>query len=142
MIIHGIMDSWHQAAAVADEAVFFGAMHQDGIYLGTDKTERWLRDELQEWSAPYFERDTAWAFTPYDRRVYFSDDGRTAWFEEGLETWMGPCRGSGVLKLDPEGVWKIMHYDLSMLIDNDDVSAVLETIQLRDEQLDSLQDSL
>ncbi|NNC82898.1 MAG: nuclear transport factor 2 family protein [Flavobacteriales bacterium] len=135
--IHQLMDGWHQAAAQADEEVFFGNMSDSAIYLGTDKSERWLRDELRSWSARFFERDTAWAFTPYDRELYFSDTGRTVWFEELLETWMGPCRGSGVLTW-AEGQWKIQHYNLAMLIDNEDVSEVLEIIQQPDVRPDSL----
>ena len=138
--IHTLMDDWHHAAAVADDETFFGTMSEKGIYLGTDKTERWERDELRTWAKKAFERDTAWAFTSNDREIYFSADGRTAWFEELLDTWMGPCRGSGVLTLN-NGEWKLDHYNLAMLIDNDDVNAVLETIRLRDEQPDSLPDS-
>lgn len=122
------MDGWHQAAATADEDVFFGSMRDDAIYLGTDKTERWEKTVFQDWSARFFERDTAWAFTPYDRELYFSADGRTAWFEELLETWMGPCRGSGVLTLEETG-WKLAHYNLAMLIDNEDVQEVLQVIE-------------
>lgn len=114
---------------MADADAFFGAMPEDGIYLGTDKSERWKRDELRKWSEGAFKRDTAWAFTASDRVVYFSEDGKTAWFEELLDTWMGPCRGSGVLTLSSDR-WMLVHYNLAMLIDNDDVSAVLETIRL------------
>jgi hypothetical protein len=138
--IHSILDDWHMAAATADEEKFFGTMSEEAIYLGTDKTERWKRDELRQWSTRAFERDTAWAFTSYDRELYFSEDGRTAWFEELLETWMGPCRGSGVL-MYRDSLWTLEHYNLAMLIDNDDVQAVLEVIQQQDEQPDSQPDS-
>lgn len=116
--IHKLMDAWHHAAAVADEDTFFGSMTADGIYLGTDATERWLRDEMKEWSAKYFARESAWAFTAHDRQVYFSANGQTAWFEELLDTWMGPCRGSGVLIKTADG-WKIRHYNLAVLVAND-----------------------
>ena len=116
--IHSLLNQWHKAAATADEELFFGSMAKDAIYLGTDKSERWLRDELKAWSAKYFERDKAWDFKPYDRHIYFSVDGKTAWFEESLETWMDVCRGSGVLE-KINGVWRIKHYHLSVTIDND-----------------------
>jgi len=116
--IHSLLNQWHKAAAIADEELFFGSMAKDAIYLGTDKSERWLRDELKAWSAKYFERDKAWDFKPYDRHIYFSADGKTAWFEESLETWMDVCRGSGVLE-KINGVWRIKHYHLSVTIDND-----------------------
>ncbi|NND93592.1 MAG: nuclear transport factor 2 family protein [Flavobacteriales bacterium] len=138
--IHAMMDKWHEAAAMADEETFFGMMSEKTIYLGTDKSERWTRDELREWSKKYFERDKAWAFSPDNRQLYFSVDGRTAWFEELLETWMGPCRGSGVL-INRDSTWTLEHYNLAMLIDNEDVDAVLEVIQQQDEQPDFQQDS-
>lgn len=127
-LIHQLMDNWHHAAAVADEAVFFGSMTADGIYLGTDATERWLRDELKAWSAKFFERESAWAFTPSDRVIYFSNDGQTAWFEEQLATWMGTCRGSGVLSKTDAG-WKIRHYNLAIAVPNDKVDGFLELMK-------------
>ncbi|MBI1226545.1 MAG: hypothetical protein GC192_15025 [Bacteroidetes bacterium] len=125
--INKLMDDWHHAAAVADEDTFFGSMTADGIYLGTDASERWLRDEMKEWSKKYFERETAWAFTPHDRHVYFSENGQTAWFEELLDTWMGPCRGSGVLVKTPDG-WKIKHYDLAVAVANDIVNDYIKLL--------------
>lgn len=115
-----LLDNWHNAAATADEAVFFGSMTSDAIYLGTDKTERWLRDELKEWSAKYFERESAWAFKPFDRNIYISEDGKMAWWEEKLDTWMGVCMGSGVLSKTSQG-WKIRHFHLGVTIDNDKI---------------------
>ncbi|MCB9276380.1 MAG: nuclear transport factor 2 family protein [Lewinellaceae bacterium] len=126
--IHKLLDGWHRAAAKADADAFFGAMTPDGIYLGTDASERWLRDELREWSRPFFERDKAWDFTPSERQLYFSDDGRTAWFEEKLATWMGPCRGSGILTHTPDG-WKIRHYNLAVLVPNEKMQGFIELMK-------------
>ncbi len=125
--INKLMDDWHHAAAVADEEKFFGSMTADGIYLGTDASERWLRDEMKEWSKKFFERDTAWAFTAHDRQVYFSANGQMAWFEELLDTWMGPCRGSGVLQKTNEG-WKICHYNLAVAVANDVVNDYIKLL--------------
>lgn len=47
--INEYLDQWHRAAATADADAFFGAMAPDCIYLGTDASERWLRDELRTW---------------------------------------------------------------------------------------------
>lgn len=125
--INKLMDAWHHAAAVADEDTFFGIMTPDGIYLGTDASERWLRDEMKEWAKKYFERETAWAFTAHDRQVYLSSNGQIAWFEELLDTWMGPCRGSGVLQKTPEG-WKIRHYNLAVAVANDVVNDYIKLL--------------
>jgi len=120
--IHQLLDNWHQAAADADADTFFGSMTEDGIYLGTDASERWLRDELRSWAKKAFERETAWAFTPSDRTVYFGPANQIAWFEESLDTWMGPCRGSGVLTKTADG-WKIKHYNLTVTVPNDKMDA-------------------
>ena len=58
-IIDSLANVWHHAAAVADEKTFFGWMTEDGIYIGTDATERWLRDELAVWSKKYFDKESA-----------------------------------------------------------------------------------
>ena len=123
--LNKIMDDWHKAAATANGDAFFGAMTEDGIYLGTDPSERWLRDELRHWAKKAFERDVAWAFTPKDRQWYFNDNNDVAWFEELLETWMGTCRGSGVLVKTPDG-WKIKHYNLAVTIANEKIEGFIE----------------
>ncbi|RUA33415.1 MAG: hypothetical protein DSY77_10325 [Bacteroidetes bacterium] len=126
--INQFMDNWHNAAATADEDVFFGSMTEDGVYLGTDKTEKWTRDEMAEWANEYFQKESAWSFTATERDVYFSEDGKTAWLNEKLDTWMGVCKGTAVLVLKPEG-WKIALYDLSVTIDNDKIDKFLELIK-------------
>jgi len=123
--IDELMDGWHKAAAIADEKTFFGAMSDDAIYLGTDKTERWTKEEFYGFAKPYFDRGKAWSFTASDRYILFSENSKTAWLDEQLDTWMGPCRGSAVLQLKAGG-WKIVHYDLSYMVDNDIMDSVIE----------------
>lgn len=125
--IDQLIDQWHHAAAIADEDIFFGSMTEDGIYIGTDATERWTRDEMFALLGQYFKRETAWAFTPTERNIYMSEDGSLAWFDELLDTWMGTCRSSGVVKRTPEG-WKIAHYHLSIAVPNDKVDGYLDLI--------------
>ena len=95
-VVNNFIDNWHKAAAEADAMTFFGSMCEDGIYIGTEAGERWLRDELKEWSKKYFERESAWNFKSTAREIYFSDNMDIAWFEERLDTQMGVCHGSGV----------------------------------------------
>ncbi len=123
--INEFMNAWHQAAATADEDMFFGSMTENGIYLGTDKTEKWTRDEMKEWSQEYFDRESAWAFTVLNRDVYLSEDGNTAWFIEKLDTWMGICKGTGVL-VKQNNEWKIALFDLSVSVDNDNIQKFIE----------------
>ncbi len=118
--VNQIIDDWHKAAATANADAFFGSMSKDAVYIGTEAGERWLRDELREWSKEYFDRGAAWDFKPTERNVYFSENGDYAWFEERLDTWMGECHGSGVLKLANKG-WKIKHYHLSVTVPNDKI---------------------
>lgn len=115
-----MIDGWHKAAAVADEDAFFGAMTKDGIYIGTDPSERWLRDELREWAGFAFERESAWDFKVKERQMYMGEDRKMAWWDETLDTWMGICRGSGVAILTAAG-WKIKHYHLSVTVLNDKI---------------------
>lgn len=123
--VHQFIDAWHKAAAVADEDAFFGSMAADGIYLGTDATERWPRDTFRVWAQFAFERESAWDFTPYQRELYFSDNNKYVWWEEMLETWMGPCRGSGVARFQ-DGRWQIQHYNLAVTIPNDKIEGFIE----------------
>ncbi|MCI0572393.1 MAG: nuclear transport factor 2 family protein [Myxococcaceae bacterium] len=116
--VNAVLDDWHRAAAAADEPRYFGHFTADAVFLGTDGTERWTRDEFRTWSHPYFARGKAWSFTPRNRRVTFSPDGTVAWFDEALDTAnMGPCRGSGVLVREGDA-WRIAQYNLSVPIPN------------------------
>lgn len=117
-MVNLFMDNWHLSATLADEDIFFGSLDSNAVYLGTDPSERWLKHEFMAWGLKYFERDTAWAFTPYNRNWEFSDDRQYAWFDELLETHMGICRGSGVLKRYNDG-WKIKQYNLALTLPNE-----------------------
>ena len=125
--INALVDGWHLAAAVADEDTFFGSMTPKGIYIGTDASERWEADEMKVWSKKYFEQESAWAFTAHDRNIKIAADGQTAWFDELLDTWMGDCRGSGIVIKTATG-WKIDHYHLSIAVPNDKVDGYLNLI--------------
>ncbi len=126
--IDSLLDRWHEAAARADAETFFGSMTADAVYLGTDAEERWLRDELRAWSAEYFTRESAWAFRPIVRKVQLSEDLRLAWFDEKLDTWMGICIGSGVLRYTPEG-WRLVHYHLAFAVPNAAMPKVLDLLK-------------
>lgn len=128
--VERVMDNWHTAAAEGAFEAYFGAFENDSsIFMGTDATERWTVAEFKPWAKPYFEDDgVAWTFTPTFRKVYISDDGTTAWFDEELDTPnLGPSRGSGVLVQTEKG-WKIAHYNLAIPIPNSIVDDVVEQI--------------
>ena len=126
-----VLDDWHAAAAEGDFERYFNYFENDSsIFMGTDATERWTIAEFKPWSKPYFEDDgVAWTFTPTFRKVYFSDNGKTAWFDEELDTPnLGPARGSGVL-VKNENDWKIAHYNLTIPVPNSIVDDVVQQIE-------------
>ena len=117
--LKAVLDDWHRAAADADETRYFSHFTTEAVFLGTDATERWTRDEFRKWAAPYFARKKAWNFKATGRHLTLSKDGNIAWFDEELATPnLGPARGSGVMV--KEGTtWKIAQYNLSVPIPND-----------------------
>jgi SnoaL-like domain len=123
--IHFLLDNWHRAAAKANFNDYFNAMADESIFIGTDATENWNKKAFQDYSKPYFDKGKAWSFTPLERHIYFSKDGKTAWFDELLNTQMKICRGSGVVE-KVKGEWKIKHYVLSMTIPNDNSDEVIK----------------
>jgi len=123
-IINMLLDNWHTAAAKGDHNGYFGKIAEGGRYLGTDATENWDKKAFDAFAKPYFDKGQAWDFKALERNIYFSKDGRTAWFDELLDTWMKACRGSGVLEKEGNE-WKIKHYVLSMTVPNDAIDAVI-----------------
>ena len=123
--IHALLDAWHQAAAKAQFDAYFNAMADESIFIGTDATENWDKEEFIAFAKPYFDRGKAWSFTPLERHIFISKDGKTAWFDELLNTQMKICRGSGVLVKEGKA-WKIKHYVLSMTVPNDQVDAAIK----------------
>lgn len=130
--VDAVLDQWHAAAAAADEETYFSYFAPEAVFLGTDATERWTRDEFRRYAHPYFAKGKAWSFRSVARRVSFSSDRKVAWFDEALETPnLGPCRGSGVLVATNAG-WKISQYNLSIPIPNDLVDEFKKRIETYD----------
>jgi hypothetical protein len=125
--VNTFMNQWHKDAANAD-TVFFSKMAPDGIYIGTDKSELWKRDEFKKWAKPFFDRKKAWDFKAISRNVYFSEDASYAWFDELLDTWMGVCRSSGVLHRKGNS-WEIKHYQLAVTLPNDITKDFIKMVQ-------------
>lgn len=134
------IDAWHDAAARGDFHAYFSRMTRDAVFLGTDATERWTRPEFEAFARPYFDGVEAWTYRPRDRHLMFSPDGRTGWFDELLDhDRYGELRGTGVLRRDERGAWRIAHYSLTFTIPNDAAAEVVrvvgeETERRRDEE--------
>ena len=133
-MINTLLNDWHKAAADAKFETYFSYLSTDAIYIGTDATENWNVDQFKAFAKPYFDKGQAWNFTALERNIFFSKDGKLAWFDELLDTQMKICRGSGVLKKE-NGQWKIVHYVLSMTIPNDAIEKVISVKSAFDDQL-------
>ena len=120
-----VIYNWHKAASDAQFDSYFKYLSDDFIFLGTAPGERWTKKEFQEFSKPFFDRGKAWDFKASNRIWNFSKDGKTAWFDEDLATWMQGCRGSGVC-IKTKGVWAISYYNLTVLIENEKIKEFIE----------------
>ena len=125
--INAFIDEWHDDAANARMA-YFDKIAKNGVYIGTDKTELWNRDEFKAWAKRFFERKSAWNFHSTKRNVYLSPDKKFIWFDELLDTQMGPCQASGVIRKTDKG-FEIEHYQLSIAVPNDVADKVTKTIK-------------
>jgi SnoaL-like domain len=136
--IAAMLDSFNLEAARADYSGYFNNYTNDAIFIGTDATERWDKEQFMVWAKPYFDRGRAWNFKSIDRHIYIDENKNIAWFDELLNTQMKICRGSGVvIKKDNE--WKIQQYVLSMTMPNNQIN---EALKLKTHTEDSIINSL
>ena len=126
--INNLIDQWHLAAANSDFDDYFSLLDSNSIFIGTDEIEIWSKNEFMNFSKPYFDNGSAWDFKSIKRNVVLNESNEIAWFDESLNTWMGNCRGSGVLELTRYG-WKIKHYVLSLAIPNDHMIEISSLIK-------------
>jgi hypothetical protein len=123
------LDELHAAAAAADEARYFALFAPEGVFLGTDASERWTVDEFRAYAQPHFAAGKGWTYRAVARHVDLSRDGAWAWFDEALENEkLGTCRGSGVLRREGDA-WRVVQYDLTIPIPNDLALEVAERIR-------------
>ncbi len=115
--LDSLLDQWYQAAATSNFKVYFDFMDEDFVFLGTDPSERWTKQEFASFCKPYFDAGKGWYFKKIERTISLSKNGKMAWFDETIDTWMNVCRGSGVL-VKKKKEWKIIQYNLAVLIEN------------------------
>ncbi|MCE3604626.1 nuclear transport factor 2 family protein [Massilia sp. P8910] len=125
--INAFIDEWHDDAAHARPA-YFDKMAKNGVYIGTDKTELWSRDQFKAWAKRFFDKGKAWSFKATKRNVYMSEDKNFIWFDELLDTQMGVCQASGVMRKTDKG-FEIEHYQLSIAVPNPVADKVTKTIK-------------
>ena len=119
------LNDWHKAASKANYSDYFSKMDSISVFIGTDATENWSKNQFQKFSKPYFDDGKAWDFKTLERHIYTSKSGDFIWFDELLDTWMGVCRGSGVIEM-VDGKLKIKHYVLSLTVPNDVIDEVIK----------------
>ncbi|WP_278380377.1 nuclear transport factor 2 family protein [Chryseobacterium arthrosphaerae] len=122
--ISAMLDAFNEAAAKADYNTYFNYFADESTFIGTDATEIWDKKAFMVWAKPHFDKKKTWNFTALKRNIYFSKDGKLAWFDELLDTQMKICRGSGVVE-KINGQWKVKQYVLSMTVPNDVVDKVV-----------------
>ncbi len=119
-----VLSQFHQAAAKADWDHYFSLLSDGAIFLGTDATERWTKEEFEGYARP----TQGWTYTEKLRHIIMSADNNTAWFDELL--WndsYGECRGSGVLVNEGSG-WRLVQYNLTIPIPNSLARQITEQI--------------
>ena len=129
MAVNAVLDDLHDAASKADGARYFDHFLPDSVFLGTDATERWSKEQFQAYAKPHFAEGRGWTYNPGERHVTFSPAADVAWFDESLtNAKYGECRGSGVLLKTDRG-WKIAQYNLTVPVPNDLLEKVVEMIR-------------
>lgn len=127
--VSAVLDALHEAASEADFDRYFSLYAGEAVFLGTDATERWTREEFMDYTRARFDTGTGWTYHMLERHVAIAPGGRTAWFDERLENAnLGETRGSGVLVME-DGGWKIAQYNLTIPIPNEMAREVAQRIR-------------
>ncbi len=117
--VENVLDNLHLYAAEAKSKQYMALFSSDAVFFGTDINERWTKPAFDAYSTKRMATGTGWTYYMKERNIYFSDDGKTAWFDEVLTNKKyGEFRGTGVLKIVGTE-WKIAQYSLLLPIPND-----------------------
>jgi len=114
--------------------VYLNSLTDDAIFLGTDASERWTKQQFTAFVLPYFDQGKGWLYVAKDRNINILKQNSVAFFDEVLEnSKYGYCRGSGVLIQTKQG-WKISQYSLSILVPNGVAVQITEKIKNYEQQ--------
>ena len=119
--IDSTLNQLHDAAAKADGRRHFPLFTDDGVFIGTDASERWTVKQFRAYAEPFFSKGQGWIYKPRLRHIVIADVPCkcVAWFDELLDSQnYGTSRGTGVL-VKKNGAWKISQYALTFPIPND-----------------------
>lgn len=127
--LDSLITQWHYAAAKADMKAYFDAMDENAVFIGTDSTEYWTKEQFYQWAKPYFDKGKAWTLKANSRHIYLSDNKKTAWWDELLYTPSGTWIGTGIL-VKKGKAWKIIHYTLSVTIPNEKLKDIVKILKI------------
>ena len=117
--VNKVLNNLHLYASQASGEKYIDLFSEDAVFFGTDISERWPKEEFRTYAMGRFKSGVGWTYYMKERNIFFSDDGRTAWFDEIVENKSyGEFRGTGVLVLE-NNEWKISQYNLLLPIPND-----------------------
>lgn len=126
--IEATLNDFHDAASKADAPRYFAHFAPEGVFIGTDATERWNVKQFRAFAQPYFSQGKGWTYTPTIRHIDILPGGTAAYFDELLTNEKyGICRGTGVLRVI-DGQWKISQYHLTKPVPNEAMEKVVELL--------------
>ena len=133
--IKELLVNFHDAAAKGDKKRYLSVFTKDAIFLGTDETEHWqVSKGLTDYVDSYFKEGKGWVYLPEKQFIYFSEEGKMAWFDEvAVSKTYGRLRGTGVFIMQ-QGEWKMAHYSLTFLIPNEKVKALMKIMNKKDKK--------
>ncbi len=129
--VSSVLDALHHNASIAKEESYFALFAPEGVFFGTDASERWTVAQFRAYAHPSFERGQGWTYTVRDggRNIDFDPSGSIAWFDEILDNEnYGETRGTGVLRLIDDD-WRITQYHLTIPIPNELARDVVQMIR-------------
>ncbi|MCO4800272.1 MAG: nuclear transport factor 2 family protein [Colwelliaceae bacterium] len=116
--INNTIDRFHAAAAEANYNEYFDLLADEGVFLGTDASERWTKEEFKAFVLPHFSKGNGWSYQSTQRNITFIESTDTVFFDELLiNDFYGQCRGSGIL-IKRNNKWQILQYNLSIPVPN------------------------
>lgn len=123
-----VLDLLNQYSSDADWDKYFVLYRKDGIFIGTDASERWGMAEFEHYSRP----TKGWRYDLTERHLI--QHGDVILFDELLNSpAYGVSRGTGTL-IKTDGYWKIAQYHLSFPIPNEIAKQITTEIKAANKQ--------
>ncbi|MCS6229611.1 nuclear transport factor 2 family protein [Shewanella baltica] len=123
-----VLNLLNQYSSDADWDKYFALYRKDGIFIGTDASERWGMAEFEHYSRP----TKGWRYDLTERHLI--QHGDVILFDELLNSpAYGVSRGTGTL-IKTDGNWKIAQYHLSFPIPNEIAKQITAELKAANKQ--------